>query len=683
MLGPDDQDSCSLCVRTLANIPAEEIFTHRHGGRAAFVTLMDAMLLDNQEQDRQLRNLWDTLCDIMSNLNITRRDNAGATSQNQPQQATVEGVVGDNTSSYENALSRRDRRIPVIVTGIAIIAAKGEKARAAAERKGRVAHRLFVQSVEQLLQLEYSCIYSANGQQREILRSFTHTLCLQYLMNTGDARRQELMFDLLKKFFLGFSRYELDGCGARPIHYALSLCGGVNEERFINEIINPLFDAEEERFRATCSSSSSLAEALKDQHGNSPIHYALNSVYCSESTIRCLLSRAGYTYRTGDPLLSRELVANIPYYAFFYSLDKDCERFRDTFREAHVELRSGLEHWRAATSMRNMGGVVEALHKHRINSEEVRVRVQNFGDTFYKVLKMLCAEDMKIGDDPTVQSGVVEEALGECLSYYKYRLGRVRHGADTDSDLLDCVMHKYVSELFDFRGREHKYLGARLVVREFIDSVLSNGTYIRRVSICAHYARTQGQQPGGYGVQEDSDEWRYDEKHTVVVHGFFALTCLMCKLSSRFCHSHLTTCEGFRQARDVYHRDQRALEICRYLFPSIGTAVFWGVLFRIILASDDRPDIKIWKGFISFWAITLVCVVSYVYCDHERSNIQRMLAELELALRNYISGAAHDSGEASGGANEGVDNAALDAELCNIVVTHPRGDSRSNEVTYV
>ncbi|MGN7678267.1 MAG: hypothetical protein ACTJLL_00700 [Anaplasma sp.] len=681
MLDPDDRGSCSLCVRTLAGIPAEEIFTHRYGGRAAFETLMDAMLLNSQEQDRQLLNLWDTLRDIMSNLNITGRGSDA--SQNQPQQAAGGDVVCDDTS-YEDALSRRDRRIPVIAEGIEIIAAKGEKARAAAERKGGVTHRLFIQSVEQLLQLEYSCIYSVNGQQREVLRSFTHTLCLQYLINTGDAYRQELMFDLLKKFFLGFSRYELDERGARPIHYALSLCGGVNEERFITEIINPLFDVEEGRFRAT-HSSSSFAEALKDRHGNSPIHYALNSVYCSKSTIRCVLSRAEYTHRTGDSLLARELVANIPYYAFFYSLDEDCERFRGTFREAHVELRSSLEYLCAAPpNVRRMGGVVEALHKHRVNNEEVRSRVQNFGDRFYKILQMLCAEDMKISDDPIEQSRVVEAVLGECLDYYKYRLSRVRHAADTESDLFDCVVQKYVGELFDFRGSEHKYLGARLVVREFIDSVLGNGAYIRRVSICAHYARVQGQQPSSSGTQGEIDEWQCDERYTVVVNGFFALTCLMCKLSSQFCNSHLTTCEGFRQARDVYHRDHRTFAMCRYLFPGIGIAVFMGVLLGLVFASDDRPDIKIWKGFISFWAIMMVCVIAYVYCDHERGAIQHMLSELELALRNYVSGAAHDGSEASGESTEGVDNAALDVELRDVVVTHPpRADGPSNEVTSV
>lgn len=625
-------------VRTLADMPVEEMLS-RNGDAHPLSVLMDAMLPSSQGHG-VLSDLWGMLCSTFAGgrYGATKPDgseNSGnERAQRQPMRSSPV-KSGSTHTGAEDPVLRRDRRIPAVIECIGIVADKIEQARLASMRKGRVTHATFVSSVEKFLQQEHGCTRRCSDGVTEVRRSFIYMLCLQYLMSTGNVERQDLIFRLVKTFLLRFSRYALDTRGARAIHYALSLCGGKQEEEFIHQIIRPLIALEARRFRTECTDIS-FVDTLKDKEGNGPLHYALSSVYCSESAIRYVLLHLDRISTPGDPALLHEFLAGIPYYALFYSLSESCERSKLAFRRSNAELRHNLGWLQGHSGPRNIDlHAVAGMIRNRVeNANGIAARARIFNARFCNILHMLRAKDTRIRNANVLLQHEGFAPIEEFFTYCRRKLSRIRTESDVESCLLDDIIRGHLRELFSFRRCERSRIGAGTAVHELVEYVLSDNAYVRRVSICADYTRRLF---CANRAENNTDGWEYDT-YTMVVSSFFAMVCSMCKLSSRVFTDHAEVCSSFLEAKRGYAREHRMLGVFCYFFPSVGSIIFVCALAGIVTSSGAPLHTKMWQIFGTLWATILLCTVLYTYCALEKAEVVRRTRELERNLENYILG---------------------------------------------
>ena len=622
-------------ARTLADMSVEEILS-RNGSDSPLATLMDAMLPSFQENGT-LSDLWEMFRSAITGgrYGAPRSDNTDTASPSgtRTRQPARNFPTRSISTSADDPVSRRDRRIPAIIECIGIIADKIEQARLASMQKGRITHAVFVSSVERFLQQEHICVRRRGDGSAEVHRSFTYMLCLQYLMPDNAEDRQNLMFELVKKFLMGFSRYTLDTRGARAIHYALSLCGGKYEREFMAQIVRPLVAREARRFRTECTSGS-FFRALRDQEGNGPLRYALSSVYCSESAVRYALLYLDRISTPRDPTFLQEFLAGIPYYALFHSLGEDCERSKLAFMQSNAELRNSLGWLQGNVGSRDIDlhEVARIMRRRVGNADSIAERARVFNTRFCNIFYMLCAQDTRICGDNALSRHGEFAPMREFFVYCKQKLNRIRTESDMESCLLDDVIRGHLSELFSSRESERTRIGARAAASELVEYVLSDNAYVRRVSICADYTRRLLCTDGN-----DSNEWVYDT-YTMVVNSFFAMVCSTCKLSSRFCLEHTEVCSGFLEARRVYARDHRIFRAFCYFFPSAGGVILVCALSTIAYGSKAPLHAKVWQMFGVVWATVLICAALYTYCALEKIEIERRMLELERGSANYILG---------------------------------------------
>ncbi|WP_447582313.1 hypothetical protein [Anaplasma marginale] len=620
---------------TLADMSVEEILS-RDGNDSPLAILMDAMLPSSQENGT-LSDLWAMFRSTITGgrYGASRPDNTAGPSGARACRPTRNLPSRSVSAGADDLVSRRDRRIPAIIECVGIMADKIEQARLASMQKGRVTHAVFVSSVERFLQQEHVCMRRCGDGSTEVHRSFTYMLCLQYLMPGNAEDRQNLMFELVKKFLIGFSRYALDACGARAIHYALSLCGGKYEGEFMAQIVRPLVAQEARRFRTECTSGS-FFEALRDQEGNGPLRYALGSVYCSESAVRYALLYLDRISTPRDPSFLQEFITGIPYYALFYSLSEDCERFKLAFMQSNAELRNSIGWLQGRVGSRNIDlhEVARIIRSRLEHTDGIAERARIFNTRFCNVLHMLCAQDDRIRGNNVLLRHEEFAPIQEFFARCRQKLNRIRTESDVESRLLDDVIRGHLSELFSFCENGRNRIGARAVVGELVEYVLSDNAYVRRVSICADYTRRLlcRDEAGS-----DANGWAYDT-YTMVVNSFFAMVCSACKLSSRFFLEHTEVCSGFLEAKRVYAREHRIFRTFCYFFPSAGSVILICVLPVIACSSKAPLHTKMWQMFGVVWATVLICAALCTYCALEKAEIERRMLELERSSANYILG---------------------------------------------
>ncbi|ASI48304.1 MAG: hypothetical protein AB8U69_01630 [Anaplasma ovis] len=618
---------------TLADMSVEEILS-RNGSDSPLAILMDAMLPSPQENGT-LSNLWEMFRSAITGgrYGASRPDSAAGPIGARACRPTRNLPSRSVSAGADDLVSRRDRRIPAIIECVGIMADKIEQARLASMQRGRVTHAVFVSSVERFLQQEHICVCRRGDGSTEVHRSFTYMLCLQYLMPGNAEDRQNLMFELVKKFLIGFSRYALDARGARAIHYALSLCGGKYEGEFMAQIVRPLVAREARRFR-TEHTSGSFFEALKDQEGNGPLLYALSSVYCSESAVRYALLYLDRISTSRDPAFLQEFLTGIPYYALFHSLSEDCERSKLAFMQSNAELRNSLGWLQGNVGSRDIDlhEVARIIRSRVENADGIAERARTFNTRFCNTFYMLCAQDARIRCNNALSRHEEFAPIKEFFVYCRQRLNRIRTESDMESCLLDDVIRGHLSDLFSFRENERNRIGARAVASELVEYVLSDNAYVRRVSICADYTRRllRTDEAGN-----DANEWAYDT-YTMVVNSFFAMVCSMCKLSSRFFLEHTEVCSGFLEAKHIYAREHRIFRAFCYFFPSVGSVILICVLPVIACSSKAPLHAKMWQMFGVVWAAVLICAALCTYCALEKAEIERRMLELERSSANYI-----------------------------------------------
>ena len=638
-----DLDGCAPAfIRTLTGMQAEAILSCRDDDSPLSI-LLDAMLPSVQEHG-VLSDLWTMLRSAITYGGNGEASGSGAIATRR-QQSTIKGapVRAGSVPDEVDLVSRRDRRIPAIIECIGIIADKIEQARLASMKRGKITHEVFVRNVEKFLQQEHVCIHSCNGDSTEVRRSFIYMLCIQYFMNTGNKERQGLILGVIKKFLLGFSRYALDGRGARSIHYALSMCGGMHEAQFMTEIIRPLIAQEMRRFRTECTDSS-LSTVLKDREGNGPLHYALSSVYCSEGAVRYVLSRLDKIDVPGEPALLQEFIAGVPYYALFCSLSEDCMRFRSAFKQSNVELRNAIC-WldgRSDPKMMDLHSVSRVLRRRLESSDGLSERLRSFNGRFYSIFRMLRAKDARIRGTGALLQYEAFAPAQEFFSYCKQRLDSIRAESDAESNLFDGLIRDRFGELFSFS--KHKHLGAKAAAHEVMGYVLSDNAYIRRVNICADYARKRFNS----SAAKSNEEWPYDT-YTTVVNCFFAVMCSMCKPASKFFRDHTELCKGFLHAKGVYNKERAALAVYCYLLLGGGVVTLVCIFVGIFMGSQAPPDVKLWQIFGFSWTAILLCTALCAYCLLERMNVTREILKLERGSESYILGILHDGERALAG----------------------------------
>ncbi|MDB1135501.1 hypothetical protein [Candidatus Anaplasma sp. TIGMIC] len=530
---------------------ADEIIEARSGSDTVLSLLVSALFIPAEDQSqmmystiyRAFENLYNS---VLSGLFSVRDSMLERVLKKTGYMCSLPANTSTQKEKSETAC--KDGYVPnelvsAVADGIGVVAGKIEDARKVAKESGEEAHEAHKARVSDYLQME-NVIYTFDGV--EYRKSSLHALILQYLFSTRNPERQLAMLEPVRRFLLGFSEYGLDARGAQSVHYALSMCGGTHEEKFLDEIVRPLLA----RAHGKLCLSGNNPDVMCDADNNTLMHYAASSVYGSGQAVGEVIKVLGFRELPGlggDGMSIAELfINNVPYYALFYSL---AGRSRADMKRLAEVNRS----MRAALTRGDIADLRQASSTRREMFCGTHAQISEFRNNFSKTLCLLLYADEKIRASVTqgVLGPYVRFMVPEILLDIKKSARMICAGADAVSNEHDSILAQRVQEVFDNCDRRHKRLGAQIVASDVARAVLHDPGYIRRLGITAAYTANL-HNLGTDSADDNSLVWKYD-RYTQSVNGFLGALSGLCKSS----------CRAYQSLSELYESTRVALELCR------------------------------------------------------------------------------------------------------------------------
>ena len=448
-----------------------------------------------------------------------------------PKQGNVPDQEEDK--KIEESLTKLSATFPHIAEGIRIIAEKFEATRSS-YAQDHARQEEFCRKVEKFLQLE-NVEYVFGGKDGEIYckKSCAYIISLQYFFYTSCPQIQVLLLEPIKALFLGFAKYSFDARGARPVHYALSMSGGVLEEEFYSGILSGLLAEEEKR----CSSSKLQDVDTQDNNGNTLLQYALSSVYCSPKVVCEVVTRfkkASSMAYTSAYSTTEMMIANIPYYALFFSLECMNATKKDVLSDANKNLRESMK-------VGELAGIRQALARVAAENKSIHDSVLNLSRVYDAVLGVVYGIDEKIcatSDSALQGKSSRTEIIMKLLHDYKTLLGNMCADADIESGARDGFTSMHIGAIFDC-DKGNGTIGAKDAAKEVVRIILQNPKYIRKASITAGYAKNARANAEKNKNTGSVNEWIYDVR-SIRINKFFAAMALMGQKSSLFLEKNLS-----------------------------------------------------------------------------------------------------------------------------------------------
>ncbi|MEH0831670.1 hypothetical protein [Anaplasma bovis] len=508
--------------------------------------------------------------------------------------APKQGNVPDQEENkkIEESIIKLSATFPHIAEGIRIIAEKFEATRSS-YAQDQVLQEEFHGKVEKFLQLEnVEYIFGGKDGQFCCKKSCVYIMALQYFFYTSCPKIQVLLLEPLRALFLGFSGYSLDARGARPVHYALSMCGGTLEEEFYGSILSRLLVEEEKR----CGSSELQDIDTQDNMGNTLLQYALSSVYCSPKVVYEVVTRfkkASSTAYASEYSTTEMMIANIPYYALFFSLECMNATKKDTLSDANKSLRESMR-------VGELAGIRQAVARVASENKGIHDAVLNLSSVYDTVLGVVYGIDEKIcaASDSALQGKSNRiELITKLLHDYKTLLSNMCADSDIESEERDGFTSMHMGAIFGCY-KVNSSIGARDAAKEVVHIMLQNPKYIRKASITAGYAKNaracaeKKKNPGSV------NEWVYDVR-SIRINRFFATMAMLGQKSSSFLERNLGV---LKETEDTIKYCKTNKGICiagTFIVPIISASLSLVEMIAVIQSALLEPRFKIGLSLVA------------------------------------------------------------------------------------
>ncbi|QJC27917.1 hypothetical protein ANPL_04370 [Anaplasma platys] len=654
----DSKDGNSV-TEFVSSLSAESILEPSYEGQTVLSLLVEALfpvaeLHDEGVADdivstvrsfsRGLSSLWRTY------FSVANVECAGSgAGQQQQGNAASEG----SNASVKNAhctQAASNGVVADIAGGIRVLAEKIEEERKLAELKGPEDYTAFLRKVTDYI-TRRNVSYSVCGGMR--MASAANALALQYFSNTGDKEAQLLAMKPLREFLLGFSKYSLDpSSDVYPVHFALSMSGGANEDKFIEDVVNPLLQGVS-REESVVSKTTPTVDAdasmsfpkTQDSKGNTLLDYVLASPYCSAKTVGLVLKSFpdldADPEREGSLSLVELLVHNIPRYAMFCSM---LDAYRDYAEErANVasELRAATQAGDVAAFRKATGAKRELQYKMCYPSLEAVNR-------FDRILGVLCGKDRKID---AVRKANFLKGLGDnyklcvmgILENYKDCLDEMRDTAKEDSVGGDSLMAHNVGSMISAAAKVQK-IGAQAAADEVADVTLQDKGYVRRLGITAARARQAEACQflrASHLQQEEklSEGWVYDAGSSCSINRFFGVTCAMGKSAALhfedFCKFYDIVFGAVHEIREKNKTYERIATNTMYCL-AVGVPLFM-IITNVVLIVYKGSTLKMMLVDTLCFCVALLTLAFVYVMDKDQRVVEGTVNSIEQDLKDYVN----------------------------------------------
>lgn len=687
MLHSNNGDSIKEFVSTLS---AEDILDSLYEGQTVLSLLVESLFPMSESQDRGVSgSIVDTVASFSRGLSALVRAYFPAESENERSSGSQQSDVAHPESSTGkrqcNKSVQADSIVADIAASIRIIAEKIEERRRVVELKEPEAYAAYLNAVTHYITRR--CVsYEVCGGLR--MASAANALALQYFVKSGDKAGQLLAMQPLKEFLIGFSRYSLDPYyDVYPVHFALSMSGGIHEDKFIKEIVTPLLQgvSREGRNESVEGCRMGAFPRTRDRAGNTLLGYALSSPYCSAKTVGTVLKTfpdlEADPEQEGSLSLVELYVNNIPRYGMYCSM-------LDAYKDYAGERTSVARGFQAALRADRMSALREATSANKALQDKMLYPSREAINRFDRILGVLCGKDRKIN---AARKADFSKGLGnshkmcvmEILKSYKEFLDEIRNAAKENSCENDVFLAQNVWRMVVTASIGQK-IGAQAAADEVIGVLLQDTGYVRRLGITAARARKTASckeaRISNSQLQERgvADGWEHDAGFSCSINRFFGATCAMGKSAAEHFETFGKYSEMvFGAGHEIREKNRISEKVATNVVHCVAIGLpLVMVATNIALLVYESSTLKILL-INTLCALASFLTFAFVYeMDKDQRAVDRSIGLMERGLKKYVkdvySGCSVDT-------LFEVGNVLCDGEPEEVVAVHEEKGQHSSE----